>query len=110
MLSHYIGGPWYLWAGIGAIGLILILIHEKKFWKSLSTRLVIINDIKERLTCGENSMNKAQQQTACKLTKESAADYFYVERFDHLNRLALIQMTLNDIEERLTRIEERLDK
>lgn len=44
------------------------------------------------------------------VSKGQAASYLSTPGYSHLDRLILIQKSLNDIEERLTRIEERLDK
>jgi len=44
------------------------------------------------------------------LTKKGAASYLSSVGYSDSDRLVLIQKTLNDIEERLARIEEKLDK
>ena len=56
-------------------------------------------------------MNINKEKVVTVLTKEGATKPLnFIQSNNHLDRLVLIQKTLNDIEERLTHIENRLDK
>lgn len=71
---------------------------------SEETKTVFVNEEPITLT------KKGAASYLVTLTKKAAASYLSSVGYSDSDRLVLIQKTLNDIEERLARIEKKLDK